>query len=115
MPKSIDQYSNERKDILQKMLVILDLSENNKMISLQTLDNDLEKQQKIMDLIPDIKKYFVCSRWTYFCNKNQEIKRNYLSIIKAVARDMNVKITSSTIVKKENNKNKRETHYIFEI
>ena len=116
MPKSIDKYTNERKDILQKIFNILEISDNNKTFSLKKLDEDENKQNSIIELENDIKKYFLCSRWTYFSNKNREFKRSYLSLIKAIMKDLNIKITSSTLIKKTNdNKTKCETFYIFDI
>jgi len=115
MPKSIEKYTNERKDILQKIFNILEITDNNKIISLKKLDEDKNKQKSIIELENDIKKYFLCSRWTYFSNKNREFKRSYLSLIKAIMKDLDIKMTSSTLIKKiDNNKTKCETYYIFE-
>lgn len=86
------------------------------MFSLKELDENNDKQNNIIALEANIKKYFLCSRWTYFSNKNREFKRNYLSLIKAIMKDMNVKMASSTLVKKNNdNASKCETYYCFEI
>jgi hypothetical protein len=116
MPKSIDKYTNERKDILQKIFNILEISDNNKTFSLKKLDEDENKQNSIIELENDIKKYFLCSRWTYFSNKNREFKRSYLSLIKAIMKDLDVKMTSSTLIKKiDDNKTKCETYYVFDI
>ncbi len=114
MPKSIDKFTNERKEILQKIFNILEISDNNKTLSLKKLDEDENKQKSIIELENDIKKYFVCSRWTYFSNKKREFKRNYLSLIKAIMKDLDVKMISSTlIIKTDDNKTKCETYYIF--
>jgi hypothetical protein len=116
MPKSIDKYTNERTEVLHKIYSILGISENNKMISLKQLDEDENKQKSILDLEADIKKYFVCSRWTYFSNRKREFKRSYLSLIKAIMRDMKVKMASSILIKKtDDNKTKCDTYYIFEL
>jgi len=115
MPKTIDKYTIERNNILQKILEILEISENNNLFSLKKLDENETKIKQIMDIEPDIKKYFLCSRWNYYSNKKREFKRNYLSLIKAVMKDLNVKMISSTLIRKiDNNKTKSETYYIFE-
>jgi hypothetical protein len=116
MPKTIDKYTIERNDILQKLLNILEISDTNKTFSLKNLDENETKQKLIIELESDIKKYFLCSRWTYFSNKNREFKRSYLSLIKAIMKDLNIKMNSSTLIKKtDDNKTKCETFYIFDI
>jgi hypothetical protein len=114
MPKDITQFTNERKELLQKLLNILEINDKNKMFSLKELDENNDKKTKILELEQDIKKYFLCARWTYFSNKNRECKRNYLSLIKAIMKDMNVKMSASTLVKKlDDNATKYETYYYF--
>jgi hypothetical protein len=114
MPKTVEQYTEERKETAKKMLSILGINEDNKMFSLQKLDEDLEKQKKIMDLIEEIKKYFLYSRWSYFGNKKKEFKRAYLSIIKYLMKDMNIKMYSTFVHKKIDDKIKCETFYILD-
>ena len=50
-------YKKEQDEILQKIINIIDLDKENS-ITLYELDIDTEKQNKIIDLIPDIRKYF---------------------------------------------------------
>ena len=116
MPKTIDKYIVERQELLQKIYNILEITENNKMFSLKKLDENEDKQKSILNLENDIKKYFLCSKWTYFNNKNREFKRSYLSLIKAIMKDMKIQMIASTIVKKtDDNKTKSETIYLFEL
>lgn len=73
-------YKNEQEDILQQLINILNLDNNNS-ITLYELDNNEIKQQKILNLLPNIRKYFSLS----FVKgvKNPELlKRPWLSIIK---------------------------------
>jgi hypothetical protein len=114
MPKSIQNYTIEREELLKKMLEILGITEENKMLSLKKLDEDEEKQKQIINLIDDIKKYFICSKWAYFSNQKKEFKRLYLSLIKAVMKDMNVKMHPSFLHIRTGTKMKYETFYIFE-
>ena len=77
-------YKKEQEEILDKIIDILELDEENS-ITLHELDNDTEKQQKILNLIPDIRKYF-----SYACMKGvrnpEQCKRHYLSIIKHITK-----------------------------
>jgi hypothetical protein len=93
MPKKIDKYYNERKEVFDKLLSIIGIDINKKTFYLHELDNNIDKQEKIMELVSDIKKYFICSRWTCFCKEN--VKRVYLSIIRYVIKDMKYNMISS--------------------
>lgn len=99
MPKKVEQFENERKEVLNKMFQILGINEQNNMFSLHKIDGDQEKQNAIINLQDDIKKYFLASRWTCF-NKADNCKRIWLSMIKNVVKDMGYNITSSNIVSK---------------
>jgi hypothetical protein len=115
MPKNIEKYTNERQELLEKILNILEISEIHKKFSLKELDENLEKQNKILILESEIKKYFICSKWTYFSHKNRKCKRNYLSLIKAIFKNMNIKMLTSVIINKnDNNPTKCETFYSLE-
>ena len=65
-------------------LSILDLSETN-FITLYELDNDKEKQEKIIELIPDIRKYFSFNS-IKAVGEPHRIKRPWLSIIKQITK-----------------------------
>ena len=114
MPRTVIKFEKERQDILKKILDILEINDNNNMFSLKKLDENQEKQQKIIDLIDDIKKYFLCSKWAYFSNTKKDFKRLYLSIIKSVMKYMNVKMMSSFLHIKDGDKIKCQTFYVFE-
>jgi len=75
-------YKKEQEQLADKIIEILDLNDENS-ITLYELDNDKEKQEKITDLSPDIRKYF-----TYTCimGVKEPVKRPWLSIIKHVTK-----------------------------
>ena len=110
MPKVVDKYTKERQELLDKMFSILGINENNNKFLLHELDNDEKKQQDILNLEPEIKKYFICSKWN--CFKDPEIKRKYLSFIKNVFKTMNYEVISVRRLVKNNNEDKfRDTIY----
>ena len=114
MSKTKEEYFNERKDVSNKILNILQINESNKIISLKSLDNNKDVQNQILALESDIKKFFICSRWTFFNCKNRKCKRSYLSLIKAIMKVMDIKITSSTLINKiDDGKTSSETFYNF--
>lgn len=109
MPKSIDKYDHERNELLQKLYNILEITHENNKFSLKELDQNIEKQNAIIELENDVKKYFIITGWGYFSNKKRESKRKFLSLIKCIVKAMNVQmITSPVVINKECN-----TFYYF--
>ena len=146
-----------RNELLGKLYIILDITENNKMFTLKELDMNEKKQQDIIDLevkdfaslhllgilispsallVPvNIKRYFLCKRfrfapsfrdtntafgsisprsnWTYFKHRNRDWKRKYLSLIKAIFKDMGINIKTQVLLDKSISKS--ETQYIVDI
>ena len=63
--KKSELYTNERQIILEKILEILNISEENNTFFLHDIDYDDKKQNLLLDLEKDIKRYFVCSNWAF--------------------------------------------------
>lgn len=102
-------YKKEQEDLADQIIEILELGEDNS-TTLYELDQDKEKQEKIMALAPDIRKYF-----TYTCimGVKEQIKRPWLSIIKHVTK-VKYKLTVKEVRVKDNKK-LRTPKYNFEI
>ena len=73
-------YKKEQEEIVDKIIEILDL-ENNNIINLCDLDEDNDKQKQIMELIPEIRKYYAFNNMKAVGEPNKR-KRPWLSIIK---------------------------------
>lgn len=73
-------YAKEQKEICDKVIDILGLDQNNSVL-LYHLDNDEEKQEQIMNLVPEIRKYFRFDKIEGVKNPNNP-KRPWLSIIR---------------------------------
>ncbi len=73
-------YAKEQEEIVNKIVRILDLN-NKKIYTLYELDNNTEIQEKIMALIPEIRKYYSFNG-IKAVGDPEKIKRPYLSIIK---------------------------------
>ena len=73
-------YAKEQEEIVNKIVCILDLN-NKKIYTLYELDNNTEIQEKIMALIPEIRKYYSFNG-IKAVGDPEKIKRPYLSIIK---------------------------------
>ena len=111
MPKKVEQYENECKLVLEKMFQILGINDQNNIFSLHNIDNDIDKQNAIIHLEDEIKKYFLCGEWTCFKKKSM-IKRRWLSMIKYVIKDMKYIIISNRVAnKQDDNTFKNDTVY----
>lgn len=100
-----DIYEKERKIILEKLLSILKISDTNKVFFCEDMSS--EQKTDILNLIPDVKKYFKCGKWSMFTKEiDQEYKFFSLtkSILKAMnkkAKYINVKNNKTQIVEKK--------------
>ena len=73
-------YKKEQQEIVDKIIGILDL-ENKKSYTLYELDNNEEIQKQIMELIPEIRKWYSFNGMKAV-GEPEKIKRPWLSIIK---------------------------------
>lgn len=73
-------YKKEQEEIVDKIVTILDL-ENKTEYTLYELDKNEEIQKQIMELIPEIRKYYSFNGIKAVGEPNK-IKRPWLSIIK---------------------------------
>lgn len=73
-------YAKEQEEIVNKIVRILDLKHTNS-YTLYELDNNKEIQNKILELIPEIRKYYSFNG-IKAVGDPEKIKRPWLSIIK---------------------------------
>ena len=104
-------YKTQQNNICEQIITILNLDYNNSFI-LKDLDNDLEKQKQILDLIPDIKKYFSCSTVTGVFN-TENTKRPYMSIIRQICKLKYNVIGKNYMLRKPNTKEVKTMKYFF--
>ena len=110
-PKLSEKYQNEREEICNKIITILDLKEDNTFI-LYDLDNDTEKQNRILDMKEEIKKVFECSTISSF-KPNFECKRPYLNIIRSILRKQNYTFIGNDYTIKINSVPKKTIKYML--
>lgn len=77
-------YKKEQIKLSKKIIDMLELDENGNII-LYYLDENTEKQKRIMDLIPELRKYFSFSNMKGI-ESPEMLKRPYLSIIRQVTK-----------------------------
>jgi vacuolar-type H+-ATPase catalytic subunit A/Vma1 len=105
-------YKKEQEEIVDKIITILDL-ENNNVINLCDLDSDINKQKQIMELIPEIRKYYSFNGIKAVGEPNK-IKRPWLSIIKHLIKEKyNLESKEYRFFNEKKNKYLRTQKYIF--
>jgi hypothetical protein len=77
-------YKKEQIELSNEIINILELDENRQII-LYHLDNDKNKTNKIMSLIPELRKYFMYKNIVGIENPEQ-LKRPWLSIIRHITK-----------------------------
>jgi hypothetical protein len=95
-------YKKEQEEIVDKIISILDL-ENRTEYTLYELDKNEEIQNKIMELIPEIRKYYAFNNMKAVGEPNKR-KRPWLSIIK------NLLKTKYNIISNDFQFTENETH-----
>ena len=109
--KLSEKYQNEREEICNKIITILELTEDNTFL-LCELDEDIEKQNKLLELKEEIQKYFACSTISSF-KPNFECKRPYLNIIRSILRKQNYTFIGNDYTIKINNIPTKTIKYII--
>jgi hypothetical protein len=105
-------YREEQEELIEKIIDILQLDENDS-ITLYELDNNVEKQSKILALIPDIRKFFSFST-IIGASEPDRAKRPYLSIIKQLCkRRYDISVYDCRL--KVEGKDVRSKRYVFTI
>ena len=106
--KKSKKYTNEREDIINRALEILQLDEDKSFI-LYEIDKDIEKQNRIIELVIDIKRYFASSYW------NGNTVRPYLTIIRNLFKNQGFLFINKSFIYNtgENGKVKTTRYYII--
>jgi hypothetical protein len=100
----------EREDICARLISILQLDNNNSFL-LCNLDDNIEKQQQILEMKDEIQTYFACSTISSF-KPGFECKRPYLNIVRSILRKQDyVFDCGTTFTKIENGVYKTSTKY----
>ena len=103
-------YKKEQDEVIDKIISILDL-ENKNTYTLYELDNNEEMQNKIMELIPEIRKWFSFNNMKAVGEPSKR-KRPWLCIIKQLTKTK-YNIESNDFQFTENEKYIRTHKYTF--
>jgi len=106
-------YKKEQEELVNKIINILELDNINSII-LYDLDNDKNKQNKILELIPEIRKYYSFSTIIGASEPNKA-KRPYLSIIRQLTKNKYKLNSYDYRIKQDGKEDIRTKKYIFEL
>jgi hypothetical protein len=104
-------YKKEQEEICDKIINILELDDKSSFV-LYDLDNDEDKQKKLLDLIPEIRKYFSFSTMIGV-SEPSKVKRPYMSIIRNICKLKYNIITTNYYVRIDKNTRKKSMKYFF--
>jgi len=105
-------YSNERENILQQLINLMDLNNDNTIL-LNKLQDNQELKNKLIEITNDIKKYYRCSTWGYFVAVNNGDKGDEITLLRSIFKDHCYKIFSKDIVTEYLGVKKRYTQLFF--
>ena len=94
--KLSEKFKDEREEICDKLIEILDLDKNNSFL-LNDLDNDTEKQTAIIGMKDEIKKYFAVSCLSSF-KPNATCKRPHISIVRGILKQQGYTFKGNSII-----------------
>ena len=103
-------YKKEQDEIIEKIITILEL-ENKNTYTLYELDKNEEMQNKIMELIPEIRKWFSFNNMKAVGEPSKR-KRPWLCIIKQLLKEK-FSIESKDFQFTKNGKYIRTHNYLF--
>jgi len=83
------KYILERKQIIERVFNILEISSDKKYFYVNELDENINKQNEILNLKGEIHTYFLTGNWKCF-KTGIDIDRPYLSLIKHIFRHENI-------------------------
>jgi len=104
-------YPMEQKVIKEELLNILNLDEYQSIL-LCDLDNNIEKQNQIMNLLPRIRTFFSMSRITAFAYP-ESAKRPWLSIIRHLLKEDYDMVSADWRIKNDDGSSLRTKRYYF--
>ena len=106
-------YKKEQDEIVDKIMNILELDNENSII-LYNFDNDKTKQDKILELRPEIRKYYSFST-IIGASEPIKAKRPYLSIIRQLTKSKYKLNSYDYRIKQDGKEDIRTKKYIFEL
>ena len=90
------KYANEREQVCEELIGLLNLDENNSFL-LSDLEGDIAKQDEILNMREKIRPYFTVGQLAPF-RENAECKRPCIVLLRGILRMQGYKFTGKSII-----------------
>lgn len=107
-----EQYAKERNELIEQLNNIIGIDDKKNYIYLYDLEHNEEIKKKIIDFVPEIKKYHKCGTWGYFLEKERG-GDNPIGLLRSVYKDNDIIITTKNKQIDRENKKIISTVYYF--
>ena len=95
-------YEKDRERIVEMLDGILRMEENDRKFTVEEVDKDEERKEKIKEIGEEVKRYFAYAGWAYYKKKGK-----WISLVKSIYNEMGYEIE----YKRKKNKNGKKTEY----
>jgi hypothetical protein len=107
------QYVEERSNFINDLNKLIGVNEKNNYVYLYDLENNNDLQEKIINLVPEIKKLHKCGAWGYFLEKERG-GGNVIGLIRSIYRDNDYVITmKNKTIERNGNKINSVVYYFI--
>jgi predicted transcriptional regulator len=105
-------YEKEQNDIIHEILKILSITEEKNFITLYDIENNESIKLQLMELVPEIRKYFAFGKWSTIMNPDK-FQKPYLTIVRQIPKKLYT-ITKKGFHFHKENEPIRTIKYIFQ-
>lgn len=106
-------FSDERKQIINKLNTLIGLNYDNNTVLLVELYKNQELIKYLIEIKEDIKKYYRCCRWGYFVCENNGKKGDEITLLRAIYKDHDYTILSKNVITEYNGVKSRYVKLFF--
>ena len=114
-PTKAQIYKQDRDKIILELEKIIGLNEINRGVLLYDLEHNEQLKKYLIQIIPDIKKYYKYGNWNYFVNQHTKEgdELSEISLLRAIFKDENYELISKRKTAVLNNKKTNATKIYF--
>jgi phosphoserine aminotransferase len=113
--KKNEIYEKEQKEILKKLLKILNINEDNNILILNNFEKEKMNICKIQELGDDVRTYFNITNWSYFQKYDKKENKEYILLVRGILNALKVEYYMTSIKIKEDGKWINTRKYVIKI